>query len=98
MKRYDAEGIRVTDCCDSYSSYDEHGNLYCKCCYEAVGLGQGDGGERKETDEDIDTSDTTDLAEELTSWRDPIKRTNDCYLPADAIHAIDDEDNLSYNV
>lgn len=47
MKRYDANGQRVTDCCGSYSTYMESGAedmvLCCKKCYREVSVGQGDG-------------------------------------------------------
>lgn len=43
MKRYAEDGQRLTDCCGCYSTFDEHGVLYCKKCYEEVPMGQGDG-------------------------------------------------------
>ena len=49
-KKYDQDGMRVTDCCGAHSTYDEHGQLYCKACFEAVGPGEGDGGEYKRAD------------------------------------------------
>jgi len=51
MKRYNSEGMRLTDCCGAYSTYcqsDESGQLdtlCCKACYAEVPFGQGDGGE-----------------------------------------------------
>lgn len=50
LKIFDAEGIRLTDCCGCYSSYycgDEIPVLVCKKCYEEVPIGQGDGNESK---------------------------------------------------
>ena len=44
-KNYNNDGMRMTDCCGACSTYDENGTLYCKACYQAVGMGQGDGTE-----------------------------------------------------
>ena len=49
-KKYDANGVRVTDCCGAYSTFIDVGagwELSCKHCYEAVPSGQGDGSEVK---------------------------------------------------
>ena len=36
--------IKLTNCCDSYSTY--HGDiLICKSCYHEVEIGEGDGTE-----------------------------------------------------
>lgn len=44
-KRYDSEsGIRVTDCCGTYSTYMGD-TLCCKACCHEVSSGQGDGSE-----------------------------------------------------
>ena len=48
MKRYNEDGMRMTDCCGACSTYDEFGELYCKACYTVVGIGEGDGSEYKE--------------------------------------------------
>ena len=42
-KRFSDDGTRLTDCCGAYSSFDDFGDLYCKCCYKQVTTGQGDG-------------------------------------------------------
>lgn len=51
MKRYDEHGCRLTDCCGCYSTYMDAGDgsemLCCKMCHWEVGLGEGDGSERK---------------------------------------------------
>lgn len=46
LPRYDAEGMRLTDCCAAYSTYVE-ATLCCKACYCAVDIGQGDGNEHR---------------------------------------------------
>ena len=47
--RYDEDGVRLTDCCGTYSTYLEDGDgipaLSCKKCYHEVPYGQGDGSE-----------------------------------------------------
>jgi len=46
MKNYNDEGMRMTDCCQSASTYFD-ATLVCKGCYEDVELGEGDGNEYK---------------------------------------------------
>lgn len=46
-KRYNDDGVRTTDCCGALSTYVE-GDLVCKCCFEQVSIGEGDGAERRE--------------------------------------------------
>lgn len=41
-KRYDDEGMRLTDCCGAYSTYFDD-VLACKACYKEVEIGMGDG-------------------------------------------------------
>lgn len=41
---YNAQGMRLTDCCSSLSTYVDE-TLCCKKCYEEVPIGQGDGNE-----------------------------------------------------
>jgi ribosomal protein S14 len=43
-KRYNEEGMRMTDCCGSMSSYYD-AMLCCKTCFREVDAGQGDGAE-----------------------------------------------------
>jgi hypothetical protein len=45
MKKFNNEGMRMTDCCGACSTYDEEGTLVCKGCYREVEPGQGDGNE-----------------------------------------------------
>ena len=51
-KKYNQDGIRLTDCCGAYSTYhmdfDGHDYLCCKACYREVSHGEGDGTERQE--------------------------------------------------
>ena len=53
-KRYNEEGMRLTDCCGAYSSFYEVDNigyidtLLCKKCGERVDNGEGDGSEYRE--------------------------------------------------
>ena len=44
-KRYNEDGMRLTDCCGAVSTHDENGELYCKACYNVVSPGEGDGSE-----------------------------------------------------
>jgi hypothetical protein len=37
--------IKLTSCCNAYSTVDGDGWLYCKACYENVPMGEGDGSE-----------------------------------------------------
>ena len=46
FKHYDAEGIRLTDCCACYSTYHDD-SLICRACYEYVTVGEGDGAENR---------------------------------------------------
>lgn len=47
--KFDADGMRLTDCCGSYSTFcDWYGDgccdtLVCKRCYQRVNTGEGDG-------------------------------------------------------
>lgn len=46
MKRFNDEGMRLTDCCGACSTIDcDSGVLYCKKCGAEVPWGQGDGSE-----------------------------------------------------
>jgi len=45
MKKYNDDGMRLTDCCGAYSTYAHDGQLCCKKCWRAVSDGQGDGTE-----------------------------------------------------
>ena len=51
IKKYDEEGMRLTDCCGAHSTYMDDGednyDLCCKACYRPVPMGQGDGNEVK---------------------------------------------------
>lgn len=47
-KKYDKDGIRLTNCCGSYSTFMED-TLCCKTCFREVPCGQGDGSEKKKT-------------------------------------------------
>jgi len=47
-KRYNDSGMRMTDCCGVYSTYDQDETLYCKKCFGPVDEGQGDGMETLE--------------------------------------------------
>jgi len=47
-KKYDERGVRLTDCCGSWSQYDENGQLHCKKCFHDVLPGEGDGNETRE--------------------------------------------------
>jgi len=44
---YALDGVRLTDCCRAYSTFDEHGTLYCRACYQPVPCGQGDGNDHR---------------------------------------------------
>lgn len=49
-KRYNREGMRMTNCCGCCSTYCDTPSgwiLCCKKCWKAVGIGQGDGSEWK---------------------------------------------------
>ncbi len=46
-KKFNDEGVRLTDCCGCMSTYDEMGTLVCKGCYNEVSSGEGDGCETK---------------------------------------------------
>lgn len=48
-KRFNPEGVRMTDCCGAFSTFVE-GTQVCKECYCDVLPGEGDGAERKEVD------------------------------------------------
>ena len=49
-KKYSTEyQTRLTDCCGAFSTYDDHGSLYCKKCFCEVDHGQGDGSEEMPT-------------------------------------------------
>lgn len=55
MKKYDADGTRLTDCCATYSTYHDEGDgktfvLCCKKCWIEVEPGEGDGSEKKPSD------------------------------------------------
>lgn len=52
-KKYNEEGMRLTDCCGAWSSYDENGELYCKACFNLVEPGEGDGSEYEEKKEEV---------------------------------------------
>jgi len=43
-RRYNDEGMRLTDCCGCVSTYHDS-DLCCKSCWEIVEHGQGDGTE-----------------------------------------------------
>jgi hypothetical protein len=45
-KRYNEDGVRLTDCCGSMSTYSD-GTLCCKRCWREVGFGEGDGNEEQ---------------------------------------------------
>ena len=47
-KKCNEDGMRLTDCCGTCSTFDENGILYCKACYEEVSFGEGDGNEYKD--------------------------------------------------
>ncbi len=48
-KKYDEDGMRLTDCCGCCSTYClDTGELVCKKCFEVVEFGEGDGSEYKE--------------------------------------------------
>jgi len=43
-KRYDENGMRLTDCCGAHSTFcDDY--LVCKKCFGEVSFGEGDGSE-----------------------------------------------------
>ncbi len=50
-KNYDANGVRLTDCCSSYSTWFETPgfglDLCCRGCMNTVEQGEGDGNERR---------------------------------------------------
>jgi len=46
-KKYNDEGMRMTDCCGCVSTYHDD-TLCCKRCWEAVPHGQGDGMEYRD--------------------------------------------------
>ena len=46
MKNYNEEGMRMTDCCQSASTYFDV-SLVCKTCFNDVEIGEGDGNEYK---------------------------------------------------
>jgi hypothetical protein len=49
LKRYDADGTRLTDCCGAYSKVSEDdGGLFCRACRRGVGPGEGDGSEQRD--------------------------------------------------
>jgi len=56
-KRYNEEGVRLTDCCGAISTFMECNNypghevLCCKVCFCEVPIGQGDGSEVKPKEE-----------------------------------------------
>ena len=51
-KKYDEDGMRLTDCCGCCSTFClDTGDLVCKNCFEPVEFGEGDGSEYKESDE-----------------------------------------------
>jgi|TARA_Y100000034_G_scaffold33168_1_gene40697 hypothetical protein len=52
IKKYNEDGMRMTDCCGACSTFDEHGTLYCKICYQPVEIGEGDGSEDKDDNDD----------------------------------------------
>ncbi len=44
MKRYDDDGMRLTDCCGAHSTYSQSdATLCCKACWHEVSIGEGDG-------------------------------------------------------
>ena len=46
-KKYDAKnGTRLTDCCGAYSTFHDM-TLCCKKCWREVGVGEGDGSEKR---------------------------------------------------
>lgn len=45
-KRYNEEGVRMTNCCGVYSTYHNK-ELCCKKCWNIVDFGEGDGTEKK---------------------------------------------------
>ena len=52
MKKFDTDpqseyfGMRLTNCCAAHSTYSmDTGELYCKACFGAVRIGEGDGAE-----------------------------------------------------
>ena len=49
---YDEDGQRLTSCCGCYSTYQD-GFLCCKRCYEFVPIGEGDGSEYRDTEEEV---------------------------------------------
>ena len=46
-KRFNTEGLRMTNCCGAFSKCVSD-RLVCKDCWCDVGPGEGDGAERKE--------------------------------------------------
>jgi hypothetical protein len=46
-KKYNDEGMRMTNCCGACSTYCD-GVLCCKGCYKKVRPGEGDGAEYKD--------------------------------------------------
>ncbi|MCP4794938.1 MAG: hypothetical protein GY885_02120 [Phycisphaeraceae bacterium] len=48
VKRFDENGVRMTDCCRAVSQHDDDGFLFCSACFDDVEPGEGDGTETKE--------------------------------------------------
>ncbi|MAG24502.1 hypothetical protein CMI47_02885 [Candidatus Pacearchaeota archaeon] len=46
MKRFNSDGIRLTDCCGAFSTFHDD-TLCCKACWTEVGCGEGDGSETR---------------------------------------------------
>ena len=46
MKNYNEEGMRMTECCQSASTFCDV-SLVCKTCFNDVEIGEGDGNEYK---------------------------------------------------
>ena len=44
MKKFADDGMRLTDCCGSHSTFHDN-DLVCKSCWEIVSTGEGDGSE-----------------------------------------------------
>ena len=50
VKKFDADGTRLTDCCGAHSTFHDEGDgetfvLCCKDCWNEVEPGEGDGSE-----------------------------------------------------